>query len=243
MTSDKRIKKRIMAGDFEVHVTKRPGQKNIYIRVSPPNGEITVSAPAKISDKLIKNFILGKIPEITKVRERMRKQFRQSEREYVSGETCYFWGVPYMLQVIYEGRRCMIQRVPERIIMTVPEGTPLEKRKSLLTEWYRCELKHMLGILLPECVKRVGVKINSCNIRNMKTRWGSCNISRERILINLQLVKKPPECLEYVLTHELVHLLEKNHTNRFKSLMDKYYPAWREAKRILAEMPLDHLQK
>lgn len=237
------ISKIIMAGDLEANVTKRPGQKNIYIRVNPPDGKITVSAPAKISDKLIKDFILRKIPEITKARERIRNQFRQSKREYVSGETCYYLGVPYMLQVIYEGNRCKIQRVPNRIIMTVPEGTQTDKRKSLLTEWYRGELKKFLAILLPECEKRVGVKVNACNIRNMKTRWGSCNISRKSILINLQLVKKPLECLEYVLIHELVHLLEKNHTNRFRSLVEKFYPAWREAKRILTEMPLDYWEK
>lgn len=195
----------IIAGDFEVLVTKRPGQKNLYIRVSPPDGKITVSAPAKISDKLIKNFIRRKIPQITKARERIRNQFRQSKREYISGETCYFFGVPYMLQVVYEGNRSKIQRVPNTIIMTVPEGTPFEKRKSLLTEWYRDELKKFLTILL--------------------------------------LVKKPIECLEYVLIHELVHLLEKNHTNRFKSLVEKYYPAWREAKQILADMPLDYWEK
>ena len=236
-------KKIIIIGDFEIHVMKRPGQKNMYIRIKPPDGEITVSAPSRTSDKLIKNFILRKIPEITKARERMRKQFRQSKREYVSGETCYFWGVPYMLQVVYEGKCSKIQRVPGRIIMTVPEGTPLEKRKKLLIEWYRRELKYMLGLLLPECERRVGVKITSCTVRNMKTRWGSCNISRKRILINLQLVKKPLDCLEYVLIHELVHLLEKNHTNRFKSLVEEYYPAWREAKQILADMPLDYWEK
>ena len=236
-------KKIIMAGDFEIQVTKRSGQKNLYIRVSPPNGDITVSAPAGISDKAIRNFVLRKIPEVTKARERMRKQFRQSKREYVSGETCYYWGVPYMLQVVYEGRHRKIQRVPNKIIMTVPEGTPIEKRKKLLTEWYRAELRKMLPILLEECEKRVGVKVNSCNIRNMKTRWGSCNISRKSILINLQLVKKPIECLEYVLTHELVHLLEKNHTKRFRSLLEKYYPAWRETKQVLTEMPLDYLGK
>ena len=239
MTSEKII----MAGNFEVRVTKRPGQKNLYIRVSPPDGEITVSAPARTPYNLIKNFILRKIPEITKARERIRNQFRQSKREYISGETCYYLGMPYMLQVIYSGHRYKIQRVANRIIMTVPEGTQTEKRKSLLTEWYRDELKKILAILLPECEKRVGVKINSCNVRNMKTRWGSCNISRKSILINLQLVKKPLECIEYVLIHELVHLLEKNHTNRFRSLVEKYYPVWREAKQILADMPLDYWEK
>lgn len=243
MTSKKIIKKIIMAGGFEILVTKRAGQKNLYIRVSPPDGDITVSSPEGISDQAIKNFVLRKIPEITKARERMQKQIRQSEREYVSGETCYYWGMPYMLQVIYEGQHSKILRLPNRIIMTVPEGTQPEKRKKLLTEWYRKELKNMIAIVLAECEKRTGVKVNSCNIRNMKTRWGSCNISGKRILINLQLVKKPVECLEYVLTHELVHLLEKNHTNRFKSLLDKYYPAWREAKKILTDMPLDHWEK
>lgn len=105
-----------------------------------------------------------------------------------------------MLQVIYEGQRSKIQRVPNRIIMTMPEGTPFKKHKSLLTEWYMVELRRMLPILLTKCEKRVGVKVSACNVRNMKTRWGSCNISRKRILINLQLVKKPIECLEYVLT-------------------------------------------
>ena len=148
-----------------------------------------------------------------------------------------------MLQVVCGGRRSEIQTVPNRIIMTVPEGTPVERRKHLLTEWYRSELKRMLCVLLPECEARVGVRSSACNVRNMKTRWGSCNISRRSILINLQLVKKPVECLEYVLTHELVHLLEKNHTNRFRSLLDKYYPSWRQAKQILTDMPLEHLGK
>lgn len=171
MTSKKIIKKIIMAGGFEILVTKRAGQKNLYIRVSPPDGDITVSSPEGISDKAIKNFVLRKIPEITKARERMQKQIRQSEREYVSGETCYYWGMPYMLQVIYEGQHSKILRLPNRIIMTVPEGTQPEKRKKLLTEWYRKELKNMIAIVLAECEKRTGVKVNSCNIRNMKTRW------------------------------------------------------------------------
>ena len=233
-------KKSIIIGNFEIHITKKTGQKNLYIRITPPNGDIIVSAPAGTSDKAIKNFVLQKIPEITKIQSRMKNQFRQSKREYISGETCYYWGEPNMLQVIYEGKRAKIKKVPNKIIMTVPDGTSEEKRKKLLTEWYRAELKRMLPILLERCEKKIEVKINSCKIRNMKTRWGSCNISKKSILINLQLVKKPIKCLEYVITHELVHLLEKNHTNKFRSLLDKYYPSWKEAKQILEEMPLDY---
>lgn len=237
------MNKIITVGNFEIHVTKRSGQKNLYIRISPPDGDISVSVPAKTSDKVIKNFVLRKIPEITKAQDRMKRQFRQTKREYISGESYYYWGEPHMLQVFYEGKRSKIEKVPNKIIMTVPEGTSPEKLKKLLTEWYRKELKRMLPILLEQCEQRVGVKVNNCNIRNMKIRWGSCNISKKNVLINLQLVKKPIQCLEYVIIHELVHLLEKNHTNRFKSLLDKYYPNWKDAKKILSDMPLDYWEK
>lgn len=233
----------ITIGNFEITVTRHKKQKNLYIRVSPPDGAVNVSAPAHTSEKLIRNFVMKKVPEIVKIQERMLKQYRQTKREYVSGESCYYLGKPYMLIVIYEGSRCKIRREPNKIIMTVPENTPCEKREKLMTEWYRAEFKRLLPDLIARCEQRLGIKINACNIRKMKTRWGSCNISKRSILLNLQLVKKPLECIEYVLTHEFVHLLEKNHTNRFRSLMDKYFPYWREAKKLLSEMPLDHFEK
>ena len=234
-------KKIIKVGILEVKVTKRSGQKNLYIRVSPPNGDISVSVPAKTTDKVIKNFVLRKMPEIIKFQDRMQRQFRQTKREYISGETYYYLGKPYMLQVIHKGRHNKIEKAPNKIIMTVPEGASYEKREKLLTGWYRSELKKILPIVLKQCENKMGIKINAYNIRNMKTRWGSCNISKRYILINLQLIKKPIECLEYVLIHEFIHLLEKNHTKRFKSLLDKYYPAWKEAKQILEDMPLDYI--
>ena len=234
-------KKIIKIGILEFQITKHSGQKNLYIRVNPPNGDISVSVPAKTTDRVIKNFVLSKMPEIVKIQDRMKRQFRQTKREYVSGETCYYLGKPYMLQVIYKGRHSEIERVPNKIIMTVPEGASYEKRKKLLIEWYRSELKNILPMILKQCENKMRIKINACNIRNMKTRWGSCNISKRNILINLQLIKKPIECLEYVLIHEFIHLLEKNHTKHFKSLLDKYYPAWKEAKQILKDMPLDYI--
>ena len=228
----------IKIGNFDITVTRHKGQKNLYIRVSPPDGTVNVSAPTRTPEKLIRNFVMKKIPEIVKIQGRMQKQYRQTKREYVSGESYYYLGKPYMLLVIYEGMRCKIRREPNKIIMTVPENTPYEKREKLMTEWYRAEFKKLLPNLIARCEQRVGITINACNIRNMKTCWGSCNISKRSILLNLQLVKKPLECIEYVLTHEFVHLLERNHTNRFRSLMDKYFPYWREAKKLLLEMPI-----
>lgn len=225
-----------------VEITRKYGQKNLYIRVNPPEGTVTVSAPVEASEDAIHHFVLRKVPEITKVRDRMLAQPRQSKREYVSGEACYLWGKSYMLQVIYKGSRYRIDKTPNKIIMTVPEGTLEDNRAKALTEWYRAELKRILPDLLERCEERVGVEVSSCNIKNMKTRWGSCNIPEKRILLNLQLVKKPVECLEYVIIHELVHLLEKNHTNRFRALVEKNCPNWREIRRMLTEMPLDHIE-
>lgn len=227
---------------FRVEVSRKSRQKNLYIRVSPPDGDVTVSAPAEATEEAIRYFIMRKAPEINKIRDQMLAQPRQTKREYVSGEACYLWGKPHMLLVIYEGHRYHIKKVPNRIIMTVPEGASAQNREKALTEWYRAELKRILPSVLEQCEERVGVKSSACSIKYMKTRWGSCNVAEKRILINLQLVKKPIECLEYVLIHELVHLLELNHTSRFRALVTKYCPNWREARQLLYEMPLDHLE-
>lgn len=232
----------IVAG-ISVEITRKQRQKNLYIRVNPPEGTVTVSAPAEATEDAIRYYVLRKVPEITKVRDRMLAQPRQSKREYVSGEACYLWGKPYMLQVIYEGNRYQIEKTPKRIIMHAPEGASTENREKALTEWYRGELKRVLPEILKRCEERIGVETSACNVKYMKTRWGSCNITEKRILLNLQLVHKPIECLEYVVTHELVHLVEKNHTNRFRALVEKYYPNWKEAKQLLSEMPLDPLDE
>ena len=236
----------IKIGGLDIEIIKRSRQKNLYIRIKPPDGDIIVSVPVKTSERVIKNFLLRKIPEILKIQERMREQFRQSKREYISGESCYYFGEPHMLQVIYHDevkKFCKVERVPNKIIMRVPAGTSWEKRKKLLTEWYRAELKKFLPIVIKRCESKMNLRINSCKIRNMKTRWGSCNIAKRSILINLQLVKKPVECLEYVMTHEFIHLIERNHTHKFRSLLEKYYPEWKSAKKILNEMPLDYWEK
>lgn len=226
-----------------VKVTRKQRQKNLYIRVNPPEGTVTVSAPAEATEDAIRYYVLRKAPEITKVRDRMLAQPRQSGREYVSGEACYLWGKPYMLQVICKGSRYRIEKTPKRIIMHAPKMASAESRKKALTEWYRGELKRILPEILRRCEERIGVTTDACNVKYMRTRWGSCNITEKRILINLQLVHKPIECLEYVVTHELVHLVEKNHSNRFNALVGKYYPNWKEAKQLLSQMPLDPLDK
>lgn len=230
-------------GGLPVEVIRKRNLKNLYIRVHPPGGNVTVSAPLEQTLDDVRLFVLKKLPEIIKVRERMLAQDRQSKREYVSGESHYLWGKPYRLQVIYEGTKRSIVKAPSKIIMTVPEGTDEKTRESLLTEWYRQELKRVLESVVIGCEKKTGVHANEFRIKNMKTRWGTCNIEKRRIWVNLQLVKKPVECLEYVVIHELVHLLERNHTHRFHALVEEYCPTWREAKKLLVTMPLDYIEK
>lgn len=231
-----------LIGGIPVEVTKKKNLKNLYIRVLPPEGKVTVSSPSTYPDDEIKLFVLKKLPEITAVRERMQAQARQSRREYVSGESHYLWGKPYMLEVIREGTKYKIKKVPNKIIFTVPENATRESKERAFNEWYRKDLKRVLENVTEPIEQRMGISANEYRVKNMKTKWGTCSIEKRRIWINLQLAKKPIECLEYIVTHELVHLMEKNHTHRFYALMDKYFPTWKDAQKKLEQMPLAYLE-
>lgn len=237
------MKYRETIGGVEIEILKKSNLKNLYIRIIPPEGNVKVSAPNICSDEEIINFVLKRIPEISKAIDKFQKQHRQTKREYVSGESYYLWGKPYRLDVIYENNKYEVEKIPNKIILKIPEGTDTAKRESIITEWYRKELKRVLEIISKKCERDTGLKANEYRVKNMRTKWGTCNIDKKRIWINLQLVKKPMECLEYVLTHELVHLIEKNHTNRFNTLVEESYPTWKEARKLLLEMPLDYIEK
>lgn len=229
-------------GGQEVKISKKSNLKNIYLRIVPPDGNIKVSAPIMCRDEEIRNFVLKKMPQISMIQNDFKNQPRQTKREYVSGEAHYLWGKPYMLEVKYGNKKSEVIKNPGRIVLKVPDGTDEKKRESILTEWYRTELKRNLEIVSKKCEQNTGIKADEYRVKNMKTKWGTCNIESRRIWINLQLVKKPLECLEYVVTHELVHLVERNHTNRFRELVDGFYPGWRQAKKKLSELPLDYYE-
>ena len=234
---------KLVVGGLPIEILRKRNLKNLYVRINPPDGIVTVSTPFSLSDEDIKLFVLKKLPEINKVREKMLSQERQSEREYVSGESHYLWGKLYRLQVIYEGNDYSIVKTPTKIILTVPVGTDKENREKVFNEWYRQELKRALDSVIIQCEKKTGIHAEEYRIKNMRTRWGTCNVDKKRIWINLQLAKKPAECLEYIVIHELIHLIEENHTNRFQSLVEQYCPTWKEAKKSLSDMPLDCLEK
>lgn len=230
-------------GGIDVKITKKRNLKNLYIRVNPPEGDVTVSAPIAYPDEEIKLFVLRKIPEIISVRDKMLSQARQTKREYISGESHYLWGKTYRLDVEVGFSKYEIKKIPNKIIFKVPKGADIESKEKFFNEWYRSELRRVLDRLIPKVEEKMSISANEYKIKNMKTKWGTCNIDKRRVWINLQLAKKPIECLEYVLVHEMVHLLEKNHTHRFNALVEEFYPTWKIAKKTLESMPLDYLKK
>jgi predicted metal-dependent hydrolase len=204
--------------------------KNMHLSVLPPLGRVRISAPIGTNDETIKLFAIKKIGWIKKQIQKYKNQPRQSEREYVSGESHYLWGRRYRLELKYTKKANKVETKGSKLVLTVREASTQEQREKIMNEWYRAELKAKLPALIEKWEKIIGVKINDFGVKNMRTKWGTCNVKDKRIWINLQLAKKPVACLEYIVVHELVHLLEKNHTPVFIEYMDKFLPGWRVTK-------------
>ncbi len=217
--------------------------KHMHLSVLPPNGAVRVSAPVSTTDDAIRLFVISKLDWVKEQVKSFDNQPRQTEREYITGETHFLWGKKYRLKVIKGSKNNFVDVVGDKILMHIHNNTTTENRVKLMNEWHREQLETKLPKYISKWEKKIGVKTESVKIRNMLTKWGSCNISKKRILINLQLAKKPVHCLEYVIVHELIHLVEKNHTDRFMLLMDKFLPNWQMIKEDLNMTPLDFMDK
>ncbi|WP_054113034.1 M48 family metallopeptidase [Marinagarivorans algicola] len=218
----------------------RKAIKNLHISVLPPDGRVRVSAPESMTETAIRMAVISRIPWIKKQQSDFAKQPRQSDREMVSGECHYLWGRRYRLNLIERSGKHEIKLGRSRLHLYVNPATRLENKALVLSSYYRDALKARIAELLPVWEDKIGVKAADWGVKKMKTKWGSCNTQAKRIWLNLELAKKPPECLEYILVHELVHLLERNHNERFKGYMDKLLPDWRERRDLLNRMPLAH---
>ena len=215
---------------------KRKNIKNMYLRVLPPNGEVVVSAPLHLSEEDIINFITSKKTWILKKQHLILNNNIKSPLKYISGEKHPLWGEDHTLQLISKDTLKKIAIDPEKKIIYLPvaKRSKKETRKKLLNELYRQEVKKAIPSVLEKCVKIVGKRPSEVKVRNMKN-WGNCRYQDKRITLNLKLAKKDPICLEYVMMHELCHLIEFNHGKEFKRLMDKYCPNWKEIKKRLNE--------
>lgn len=216
---------------------QRKAIKNLHISVLPPEGKVRVSAPVQLSDTAIRMAVVKRIAWIRQQQADFAAQPRQSEREMCTGETHYLWGRGYRLDIT-TAEQVSVKLKAGRIVLASKAPVDSDKRQELLHSWYRQLLRKRIEPLMQQWQERLGVSVNFVGIKRMKTKWGSCNASTGRIWLNLELVKKPPECLEFIIVHELVHLLERHHNERFKAIMHKHLPKWPEYRRTLNRSPL-----
>lgn len=230
----------IIVSNISVEVIRK-NIKNMHLSVLPPDGRVRVSAPTQLTDEAITMFVRTKLGWIKKQQEKFQQQPRQSERQYVSGETLYVWGKQYFLQVEYSYKGNALTLSGDKAILTVRKESSPKQRESFVNEWYRNLLKQEVAKYLPKWEKTTGLYCSSWQSKYMTTKWGTCNPTSKKIWLNLQLAKKPIECLEYVILHELAHLKVHNHGPEFTAILDQYMPYWREHKRRLNNSTLDYL--
>jgi predicted metal-dependent hydrolase len=212
--------------------------KNLHIAVYPPLGRVRVAAPERLDDDAIRMAVVQRLPWIKRQREQLRNAVRQTEREMVTGESHYVWGQRYRLKVVNEPGRIRFAITGKRLTLHTPEDSSADKRRKAMDEWYRMELKHQIPELITKWQPIIGRSVTKWTVRRMKTKWGSCNRESAHIWLNLELAKKHPHCLEYIVVHEMTHLLERNHNDHFTELMDGFLPDWRARRDELKSAPL-----
>ncbi|MFY0600709.1 MAG: M48 family metallopeptidase [Cyclobacteriaceae bacterium] len=230
----------IELGNISIDVEQK-NVKNIHLSVYPPNGKVRIAAPSKMDLDTIRVFAISKLQWIKKQQESLQSQVRETPREYINRESHYFLGKRYLLKVVEQKGRPRIEIDHKYIHLLIRPNTDYQKRKEILDSWYRRELKRIVPKLLQKWEKKTGVESNEFRIKKMKTKWGTCNTKAKRIWLNLELAKKPVECLEYIIVHELVHLLERSHNARFVAFMDEFMPKWQFHRDELNRLPYSHI--
>jgi predicted metal-dependent hydrolase len=227
----------IELGDITIDVVLKD-IKNVHLSVHPPAGHVRISAPQRMSLDTIRVFAISKLDWIKQQQAKLREQERETPREYVERESHYVWGKRYLLTVTESDEPPAIDLKHSRMILRVRPGTGEEKRRALVEAWYRERLKEAVPPLLERWQPLLDVKVEKWFVQRMKTKWGSCNHRARTIRLNTELAKKPRECLEYIVVHELVHLLEPTHNARFIALMDQFLPRWQIRRQVLNQLPV-----
>ncbi len=232
--------RRMVVGGIAVEVVRKD-IKNLHLGVYPPNGRVRVAVPLVVSDEAVRLAVIDKLGWIKRQRAHFEEQPRQSQREMVNGESHYFLGRRYRLCVHEQAgpARVAVRGIASLDLFVRPR-TGSEQREAILLRWHREQLRELVPPLLEKWQSKLEVEVAAWGIKKMKTKWGSCNIDARRIWINLELAKKPVQCLEYIVVHELVHLLERHHNDHFLALMDNFMPQWRQYREMLSKAPLGH---
>lgn len=227
----------IELGDIRVEVIKKD-IRNVHLSVYPPSGRVRISAPLRMNKDTIRVFAIAKLGWIKKQQKKLREQERESEREYLNRESHYVWGKRYLLRVVEREAPPSVEIKHSALVLNVRPGVTEVKKKEVLERWYRDQIKEVTPRLIAKWERIIGVRVQDFYVQRMKTKWGSCNESAGTIRLNSELAKKPRECLEYIVVHEMVHLLERTHNRRFMSLMDQFMPRWQSHRELLNRLPV-----
>lgn len=216
--------------------------KNMHLSVHPPDGRVRISAPLRVSEEAVRLFIISKIEWIRKHQRNFADQDREPQRQYKERESHYFQGRRYLLRITEHDAppKVVLQSKTHLDLYVRADHSTPENRQAVIKAWYRSELKKLIPPIIQKWEQQIGVTVAEWRIKQMRTRWGTCNIPQKRIWINLELAKKPLHCLEYVVVHEMIHLLERQHNERFFKLMQQYIPQWKCYKKELNSLPVNH---
>src|ERR1019366_5726493 len=227
----------IEVGEIAIAV-RRKDIKHVHLSVHPPSGRVTLVAPRGTRPEVARAYALSKLGWIRDQQAKLRGQARETPREFVERESHYLWGRRYLLSIRQKEAKPSVRLDHRRILLTIRPGSSRPKREAVMHDWHKSLLHDALPKLIQKWETRLGVEVSGYFLQRMKTKWGSCNHRARNIRLNTELVKKPKDLMEYVLVHEMLHLIAPTHSEQFLALMSKHYPAWREARAELNELPL-----
>jgi len=226
-------------GGISVEVVKKD-IRNVHLSVHPPAGKVRIAAPLRMNLDTIRVFAVSKLDWIKRQRKKIKEQEREPARDYLDRESHYVWGKRYLMKVVEKDEAPGVELKHSQLVLRVRPGTGEDKRQAILDEWYRGQLRAAVPPLIAKWEPLMGVKVERFFVRRMKTKWGSCNWKAGTIRLNTDLARKPRQCLEYIVVHEMVHLLEPTHNSRFAGLMDRFIPNWKGYRETLNRLPLRH---
>ena len=231
------MKETIKLGEVDIQVTRK-AIKNVHLSVHPPDGRVTLAAPTETRLEVARAYAISKLGWIREQQEKLRNQSRETTRHYVERESHYLWGRRYLLSLEYRDAKPSVRLDHKKITMTVRPGSTREKREQVMQDWHRSLLHEVVPPIIDRWEEKLGLTVRAYYLQRMKTQWGSCNHKAGNIRLNTELVKKPKDLLEYVVVHEMTHLLEPTHNDRFIGILSEVYPSWREARLELNELPI-----
>lgn len=227
----------IQLGDISILVNRK-AIKNVHLSVHPPEGRVTLVAPTGTRPEVVRAYAISKLGWIREQQAKLRNQARETPRQFIGRESHYLWGRRHLLTVVKRQTKPFVSLDHKRIVLTVRPDSNRDKRAEVIHEWHKSLLHEVVPPLIKKWEKKLKVSVAGYFLQRMKTKWGSCNHTAKNIRLNTELVKKPKDLLEYVIVHEMIHLIEPTHSERFITILQRHYPSWREARAELNELPL-----